>query len=81
MNARVGPFLVDFLWRQQRLVVETDGFEHHRTRAAFEADRARDARLKLLGYEVLRFTWRQVVEEPERVAATVRALLDRRVAA
>jgi very-short-patch-repair endonuclease len=75
VNVGVGPFLVDFLWRDQRLVVETDGFEHHRSRASFEADRARDARLKLMGYDVVRFTHRQVVEDPARVAATLRALL------
>jgi hypothetical protein len=36
---------------------------------------ARDARLELAGYEVVRFTDRQLREEPERVAATLRALL------
>jgi very-short-patch-repair endonuclease len=75
VNARVGPFVVDFLWPEQRLIVEVDGWESHRTRSAFEVDRARDARLKLLGYEVLRFTWRQVESDPARVGATIRALL------
>ena len=55
-------------------MVETDGWETHRTRAAFEADRARDARLKLGGYEVVRFTHRPVREEPARAAAVLRAL-------
>lgn len=59
VNVRVGPFLVDFLWRARRLVVEVDGFDTHGTRYAFEADRARDARLKLMGYDVVRFTWRR----------------------
>jgi very-short-patch-repair endonuclease len=75
VNARVGPFLVDFVWRAERLIVEADGFEHHRERAAFEADRARDARLKLMGHTVVRFTWRQMVADPVGVAATIRALL------
>jgi very-short-patch-repair endonuclease len=75
VNARVGPFLVDFVWRAERLIVEADGFEHHRQRAAFEADRARDARLKLMGHTVVRFTWRQMVADPVGVAATIRALL------
>jgi very-short-patch-repair endonuclease len=77
MNVLVGPYRVDFLWREQKLVVETDGWEAHRDRAAFEADRTRDAELKLMGYEVVRFTHRQVLEEPERVARTLRALLAR----
>jgi very-short-patch-repair endonuclease len=36
-------------------------------RAAFERDRARDAGLTALGWRVVRFTYRQVVREPERV--------------
>jgi very-short-patch-repair endonuclease len=74
-NVRVGPFLVDFRWRHQRLIVETDGYEHHRDRASFEADRARDAKLTLIGYTVIRVTWRQIAGDPGGVAATLRALL------
>jgi very-short-patch-repair endonuclease len=75
VNVRVGRFRVDFLWRDQRLIVEVDGWEAHRTRSAFEEDRARDVRLKLLGYTVVRFTWRQLTDDPGEVAATVRAFL------
>lgn len=75
VNARVGPFIVDFLWRDQRLIVETDGYRFHRGRSAFEADRARDIELKLRGYEVVRFTHRQVVDEAAGVAHTLRVLL------
>jgi hypothetical protein len=35
----------DFCWPTQRLIVETDGWQTHRTRAAFEQDRRRDAAL------------------------------------
>ncbi len=65
----------DFLWPAERLVVETDGRRAHSTRQAFEGDRRRDQSLMLAGYRVVRFTWRQVADEPEAVAATVRALL------
>ncbi len=75
VNVKVGPYRVDFLWRDRRVIVEVDGWESHRTRSAFEADRARDARLKVLGYEVVRFTWRHLDEQPRSVAGTVRALL------
>jgi very-short-patch-repair endonuclease len=75
VNARVGPYLVDFAWCEAGLIVEADSFEHHRSRAAFEADRARDAELRLRGYTVVRFTWRQLTGEPEWVAGTIRALL------
>jgi very-short-patch-repair endonuclease len=74
VNSRLDRFEVDFLWREQRLVVETDSWRHHGDRGAFEADRARDARLQSVGYRVLRFTYRQVQEGREVVAA-LRALL------
>lgn len=66
---------VDFSWSAQRLIVETDGRRFHGTRSAFERDRARDARLTVLGYRVVRFTHRQLTRERERVAATLVALL------
>jgi very-short-patch-repair endonuclease len=72
---RVNGFVVDFLWRSKRLIVELDGWEAHRSRSAFERDRARDARLNVLGYTVLRFTWRQIEGDARAVARTVRALL------
>jgi very-short-patch-repair endonuclease len=56
-------------------VVEVDGFGAHGTRYAFEADRARDIQLKLIGHDVVRFTWRQIVGDASAVAATLRALL------
>jgi very-short-patch-repair endonuclease len=69
-------FEVDALWPHQRLVVELDGYEFHRTRAAFERDRARDAALQLAGYRVLRVTSRRLAGEPAAVAETIRSLLE-----
>lgn len=74
-NARVLGFRVDFLWPARRLVAETDGWRFHRTRAAFEADRARDQALTAAGHVVLRFTHRQVAEAPADVVAKLAALL------
>jgi very-short-patch-repair endonuclease len=36
VNVKLDRFEVDFLWRDQRLVVEVDGWGSHRTRTAFE---------------------------------------------
>jgi very-short-patch-repair endonuclease len=74
-NVRIDRFDVDFLWRDNRLAVEVDGWDSHRTRSAFEGDRARDLKLKLLGYEVVRFTWWQLTSDPSGVAAALRELL------
>ena len=75
VNVRVDRYEVDFLWRRERLLVEVDGWESHGTRSAFEDDRARDARLKLLGLDVLRFTWWQLDNDTPDVARTIRGLL------
>jgi very-short-patch-repair endonuclease len=76
VNARIGTYEVDFLWRDRRLIVETDGFRHHGDRSAFERDRARDAHLQSLGFRVLRFTWRQVGDRGHEVAASIGAVLE-----
>lgn len=65
----------DFLWRTPRLIVEVDGRDIHTTRRAFESDRRRDQRLSMLGFRVVRFTWRQVTFEPGHVAATLPGLV------
>jgi very-short-patch-repair endonuclease len=75
VNVRIGLYTADFLWARRRLVVETDGWRAHRGRLAFEEDHARDLELRLRGYEVLRFTYSQVVDEPARVAAALRPRL------
>jgi very-short-patch-repair endonuclease len=77
VNARIGAYEVDFLWRDRHLIAETDGFAHHGNRDAFERDRARDARLQSLGFRVLRFSHRQVMRRTPVVAA-LRPLLAER---
>lgn len=64
---------VDFLLPAHRRMVETDSWTHHRSRAAFESDRARDALMARAGYRTLRFTYRQIEHEPASVAATLRS--------
>jgi very-short-patch-repair endonuclease len=60
---------VDFLWRAQKLVVEVDGFAFHSTRQAFERDRRRDAHLQAAGYRVIRFSYVQILEQPDAIIA------------
>jgi Protein of unknown function (DUF559)/Transcriptional regulator, AbiEi antitoxin len=75
VNAEVEGFEVDFVWPDARLIVETDGGPHV-TRAAFERDRAKDARLTAAGWRVMRFTRRQVRTEAGVVADLLLLLLD-----
>jgi very-short-patch-repair endonuclease len=70
-NTRVDGFEVDFLWPDQKLIVEVDGYAFHADRHAFERDRVRDASLNALGYVVMRVTWQQLVSRREAVIARV----------
>jgi hypothetical protein len=65
----------DFAWPTQRLIVETDGFETHGTRDAFERDRARDRALLAAGWRVARITKRQLDDAAVDLAAELRSLL------
>jgi hypothetical protein len=66
----------DFVFPAQRLVVETDSWQHHHSRAAFEDDRRRDAILLRAGYRTLRVTHHQLTHDPHDVALTLHAVLD-----
>jgi hypothetical protein len=66
---------LDFRWPAARLIVETDGWGTHKTRRAFEEDRARDRRLAVEGWRVIRITHRQLRDEPDGIAADIVALL------
>ena len=65
----------DFLWREQRLIVELDGHNTHGTRAAFERDRQRDRILQAAGWRVVRITWRQLQDDPAAIARDLGRLL------
>lgn len=69
------PFRVDFLWRQERIVLEADSRRFHLTTQAFETDRRRDQLLVKAGWRVIRVTWRQLEQRPHEVVELVLALV------
>jgi very-short-patch-repair endonuclease len=71
VGTRGGTFELDFALLDHKLDVEVDGWAHHGSRRAFEADRERDAYLVGVGWHVLRFTWYQVRFRPDWVAARI----------
>jgi very-short-patch-repair endonuclease len=77
LNVPVAGYEVDFLWPDERLVVEVDGYAFHSSRRQFESDRRRDADLGAAGYITLRLTWRQLTEEPEAVLSRIALALGR----
>jgi very-short-patch-repair endonuclease len=76
VNVRVDRFLVDFLWRERRLIVETDGYKYHRGRSAFLSDHDRDLKLRALGYEVIRLSEEQLANEPAFAAGVLKNSLE-----
>ena len=75
VNTQIGPYLVDFLWPEDHLIVETDGYEHHGTRQAFNDDRRRDADLlAAYGLTTLRFTYDDVTRAAASTARTIQAV-------
>lgn len=70
-------YRIDMAYPELRIAIEADGFEVHGSRPGFESDCRRQNALVLAGWQVLRFTWRQVCREPEWVIAQVRSALDR----
>jgi hypothetical protein len=80
VNPRVCGEVVDLYWPEHKLVVEFDGFQFHRSRAAFESDRRRDAKLVAAGLRVIRVTWLQLQHEPYVVIARIAQALVARTA-
>ena len=77
-NASLGPYEVDVLWPDAKLVVELDSREHHLTSFAFERDRERDRALATMGYLVVRITWRQLHEDAAQLERDLRTILAER---
>lgn len=68
---------VDLAYPEHKLIIEADSRRWHLLMAAFETDRLRDNAAQLAGWRILRFTWAEITESPERVVATVlRAIQD-----
>jgi very-short-patch-repair endonuclease len=71
-NHALGPWTVDCLWPQQRVVVELDGRQHQRPRQADEDD-DRDLWLRANRYVARRYGTRQVDEQPQAVVDDLQA--------
>ena len=76
-QAWVSGYRVDFYWPDLGLVVEADGWRHHRTPGEQATDRRRDQAHAKAGLTTLRFAERQVRDEPRQVKATLSAVMHR----
>lgn len=75
LNAPAAGFEVDALWPDRRVIVEMDGWAHHKERAAAARDRDKTNRLQAAGYRVFRFLHGDLVYRPAAVAETIRDAL------
>jgi len=69
----VGPYIVDFICRERRLIIEVDGGQHSDS----SKDLARDRWLAGRGYRVLRFWNNEVMGNIDGVLATIATALNR----
>jgi very-short-patch-repair endonuclease len=76
-QVRIAGFRVDFLWRQERVVFEIDGYRFHTSRRAFDRDRRKDLALKQALYDPNHVSRDQVKHEPLVVLAHVAGALAR----
>ena len=64
VNGVVAGIEVDLNWPELRLVAELDGWRFHGGRERANADRDRDQRLLVAGWQVVRFTRDQIAADP-----------------
>ena len=77
-NTTVNGREVDAYFPEQRLIVECDGWDTHQTKTAFEDDRERDAEHLRHGIPTVRITKDRFDADPDREAARLQEILDRR---
>ena len=73
----IGPYIVDFVCLEKKLVVEVDGGQHA---GQVELDSKRSDYLKEKGYRVLRFWNNEVLQATESVLTVILSSLDGSVA-
>jgi very-short-patch-repair endonuclease len=71
LPSRLGPGRVDLAYPVWRLIIEADSRRWHTRNADFETDRNRDNEATLLGWFILRYTWKRLMQDPAGVVAEV----------
>ena len=67
-------YFIDLAYPELMVAIELDD-SSHLTEKALEEDPIRQERLERAGWQVIRFTWREFIDEPMRVLARLRAVL------
>lgn len=75
VNDGIEGYLCDFVWRDETVIVETDGERAHGTARGRRRDPVKDADLQIAGWRVVRVTWERLFGEEEALAEQLRRLL------
>ncbi|UJA21280.1 DUF559 domain-containing protein [Thermoleophilia bacterium SCSIO 60948] len=75
INVPIGPYVVDFAWVRERVIVETDGWSAHKGKPSFDSDRERFGRLQSLGWRVLPVTAKRIRDDSAGLLRDLGALL------
>ena len=74
-NRPAGGRRVDCRWPERRLTVELDGYHYHRSRHSWERDRRREREARARGDEFRRYTYGDVLEDPDIMLRELAKLL------
>lgn len=74
-----GRYRVDFILRDARIIIELDGHEYHSTKEQLERDAIRQRYLTRAGYSVIRFTGREINNNPTACVTEVRTIYNERM--
>lgn len=77
-NVKLGPYVPDFIWHRERLIVEIDSPTFHGGPRSFQNDRNKDLFYRDAHFDVLRFTRMHVMHRGPMVLAKVAQELARR---
>ena len=77
-DVSIGPWRVDFLFRQELLIVEVDGYRYHSTPRRFIQDRRRLADLAARGLQVFPLSWSDITSDGQRAMRRLQMTLERR---
>jgi very-short-patch-repair endonuclease len=70
-NVKFGRFEADFVWREQKLIVELDSATYHSGPGVFHRDHEKDLVFRGAGFDVMRPTRAHVVYEGPRVLVLI----------
>ena len=71
----IGDYIVDFVSREEGLVIEVDGGYHSEPRQQ-EDDKVREEELEKMGYHIIRFTNEEVLNDIEKVTDQIERYFD-----